>query len=85
VSCEQIVFRNVPVDTFNCMKKRLQDAGINIPPGNRGELSGPGIVADFEWDEKSTLTITIKEKPFFVSCEIAASKLKQFVTECNGS
>jgi hypothetical protein len=80
-----MVFRNIPLDTFNCMKNKLQDAGINIPPENKGELSGAGIVADFEWDGKSTLTINITQKPFFVSCEIAASKIKQFVKECNGS
>ncbi|HWR25692.1 MAG TPA: hypothetical protein VN278_05590 [Methanosarcina sp.] len=85
MNCEPMIFRNVPTDTFECMKKKLQGAGINIPPGNKGELSGGGIAADFEWDGQSTLTITIKEKPFFVSCEIAASKIKQFVIECNGS
>jgi hypothetical protein len=85
VSCKPITFRNVSPDTFKCMKKKLQDYGIHVPPGNKGELSGAGIMANFEWDEESALTITIKERPFFVSCEIAASKLKQFVVECNGS
>jgi len=85
VSCKPITFRNISPDTFNCMKKKLQDYGIHVPPVNKGELSGAGIMANFEWDEESALTITIKERPFFVSCELAASKLKQFVVECNGS
>jgi hypothetical protein len=67
------------------MKKKLQEADIHVPPGNIGELSGSGIVADFEWDGQYNLTITIKEKPFIVSCEVAAMKIKQFVRKCHGS
>jgi len=67
------------------MKKKLHSEGIQTPSGNKGELSGSGVVADFEWDGNSTLTITIKEKPFFISCEVAAYKIRQFVVECHGS
>jgi len=67
------------------MKKKLENAGIHTPPGNKGKLSGMGIVADFEWDGKCNLIITIKEKPFFVSSELAEYQIKQFVTECYGS
>ncbi|WP_048178844.1 hypothetical protein [Methanosarcina siciliae] len=85
MSCKPIMFHNVPHDTFNCMKKKLQGAGISVPPGNRGELSGSGVVADFEWDGQSNLTITITEKPFIVSCDTVARKIKSFVKECHGS
>jgi hypothetical protein len=67
------------------MKKKLQDYGIYVPSGNIGELSGKGIIASFEWDGNSNLTITITEKPFIVSCEVAAMKIEQFVRECQGS
>jgi hypothetical protein len=67
------------------MKKKLQDAGIFVPPGNRGELSGQGVTADFEWDGESKLTVTIKKKPFIVSYETVAMKIKAFVRECHGS
>ena len=85
MSCRPITFRNVPPDTFNCMKKKLQDYGIYVPSGNIGELSGKGITASFEWDGNSNLTITITQKPFIVSCEIAAQKIKGFVRDCHGS
>jgi hypothetical protein len=85
MSCRPIKFRNVPPDIFNCMKKKLQAAGIHVPPGNRGALSGLGIVADFEWDGQSSLVITVTEKPFFISCDAAATKIKQFVRQCHGS
>jgi hypothetical protein len=85
MSCKPVTFRNVPPDTFKCMKKKLQDYGIHVPAGNRGELSGKGVTADFEWDGKSILTITITEKPFIVSCDTAARKIKDFVKQCNGS
>ncbi|MDD2613488.1 MAG: hypothetical protein PHQ15_02075 [Methanosarcina sp.] len=85
MSCKPITFRNVPPDTFNCMKKKLQDYGIHVPLGYKGELSGKGITAIFEWDGQSNLTITITEKPFIVSCESAAQKIKGFVRACHGS
>ena len=85
MSCRPITFRKVPPETFKCMKKKLQDYGIHVPPGNIGELSGKGITAIFEWDGKSNLAITITEKPFIVSCEVAAMKIKKFVRECHGS
>ncbi len=44
-------------------EKKASGYGIYVPPGNRGELSGKGIAADFEWDGKSNLTITITENP----------------------
>ncbi len=85
VNCRPIKFHNVPLDTFKCMKKKLQDYGIYVPAGNRGELSGKGITASFEWDGISNLTITITEKPFIVNCEVVAMKIKKFVRECHGS
>ena len=85
MSCTPIKFRNVPPDVFNCMKKKLQEYGIHVPSGNRGEISGKGITADFEWDGKSHLTIKITEKPFIVSCGAVAGKIKGFVKECHGS
>ena len=85
MSCRPIKFRNVPPETFNCMKKKLQNHGIYIPSGSVGTLSGKGITASFEWDGVSNLVITITEKPFIVSCEVAAMKIRQFVRECHGS
>jgi len=83
-NCKPIKFLNVTPDAFECMKEKLQDYGIDIPPGNEGELSGKGITGGFEWDGKSILTITIKEKPFGVSCETADERLILFVDECKG-
>jgi len=82
--CEPITFHNVSPDTFECMKKKLQDYGIDVPPGNMGELSGQGITAEFGWDEHSELTVKITQKPFFVSCETATNELTKFVKECQG-
>jgi hypothetical protein len=82
--CKPIKFVNVTPSAFECMKTRLQDYGIQVPPGNNGELSGNGVTAEFEWDGKSELTITIKEKPFLVSCETADERLAFFVDECKG-
>ncbi len=84
-NCEPTTFSNVPHDTFECMKKKLQDYGMYVPPGNNRELSGKGIAAHFIWDEKSNLTIVVTKKPFFVSCGTADNEIKKFVDECHGS
>jgi len=83
-SCEPVTVPNVAPDTFECMKKKLQDYGINVPPGNKGELSGKGITGSFEWDGKSNLTLIITKKPFIVSCETADREIIKFVDECKG-
>lgn len=83
--CKPIKFVNVTPDAFECMKKKLQDYGINVPPGNKGELSGKGVTGSFEWDGKSVLTIIIKERPSSVSCETADQKIILFVEECKRS
>jgi hypothetical protein len=83
-SCKPIKFVNVTPDAFECMKKKLQNYGIDVPPGSSGELSGKGVTGNFEWDGKSKLTIIIKEKPFLVSCETADEKLILFVDKCKG-
>lgn len=67
------------------MKKKLQEMGIFVPPGNKGKLSGQGVAAGFEWDGESKLIITIKKKPFIVSYETVVWKISDFVKECHGS
>ena len=83
--CQPLTFMNITADTFDCMKKKLQDEGIYIQPGNSGELSGKGITGTFEWDGNSTLTGKITQKPFFISCETANNEITKVVKECNGS
>lgn len=82
---KKLTFHNISPAAFRCMKKKLQDMSVQVPPGNRGELSGQGVAADFEWDGESELIIIIKEKPFIVSYETVAWKIKGFVKECRGS
>ena len=84
-SCKSVTFSNVPPDTFTCMKTKLQGYGISVPPGNSGELSGHGIVGNFVWDGKSSLTLQITKKPLFISCGTADSEIDKFVKECQGS
>ena len=85
MSCKPIAFCDVSPNTFKCMKKKLQNAGIHVPSGNKGKLSGMGVTADFEWDGESKLTITITKKPCIVSYETVAGKIEDFVIECQSS
>jgi hypothetical protein len=83
--CQPITFSNVTPGTFECMKSKLQNYGVNVPPGDYGELSARGVSADFLWDGESLLTVGVKELPFFVRCERASNELSNFVGGCQGS
>ncbi len=80
--CEPVKVSGITPDTFECMKKKLQDYGIDVPPGNKGELSGKGITGSFEWDGKSELTLIITKKPLFISCRTADREITKFIDEC---
>lgn len=85
MACTPVTFHSVTPDVFSCMKQKLEAAGIHVPPGNKGELSGQGVVADFDWDGSTNLTITVKEKPFFISCGTVIGKIQDFVHQCHGN
>lgn len=85
MNSQSMTFYNVSPAGFKCMKKKLQDIGIFVPPGNKGQLSGQGVAADFDWDGESKLIVTIKKKPFIVSHETVTWKISEFVKECQGS
>lgn len=82
--CEPMTFSNVSNSTFDCMKSKLQNYGINVLPGNEGELSDKGVTANFMWDAKSNLTVGVTEIPLFVRCETASNELNNFVERCQG-
>lgn len=84
MGCNPVTLQNVTPNVFNCMKQKLEAAGLKVPYGNSGELSGHGVVADFSWDGESNLTITVKDKPFFITCGAAAEKIQDFVRQCGG-
>lgn len=83
--CNPITYNNVPPDVFTCMKKKLEGAGIHVPPGNSGDMEGSGVKAHFEWDGIKNLKITIIDKPFIVTCGYVIGKITDFVHECHGN
>ena len=83
--CNPVTFHKVTPDVFECMKKMLKDAGILVSSGNSGDIEGSGVKAHFEWDGKSNLKITIKSKPFILSCGYVKGKIADFLHKCHGS
>jgi hypothetical protein len=83
--CSKVVYHGVTSSVFNCLKKKLEDGGIHVPPGDSGELSGHGITAKFNWDEKAaTLSITITDKPWIYPCGTITGKIHDNVKACGG-
>lgn len=82
--CQGISFKNVTPEVFSCLKKKLQNYGIEVSSGNSGMLEGNGIVAHFNWDGDANLLIEIKERSQNTYCGQVSGKLRSFVRECQG-
>lgn len=85
MGCNPVTYHNVTPNVFICMKSKLAAAGIPVPPGNEGDMQGQGVKAHFSWDGASTLTITITDKPWIVSCGTVIGKIQDFVHSCGGT
>ena len=85
MACQPVTYHNVTSSVFDCLKKELEAAGIHVPPGDSGEISGQGITAKFKWDEAAaTLWVEVTKKPFIVSCGFVTGKIHDAVQKCGG-
>ena len=81
---DSVTYKDVKPDVFNCMKQKLAAAGVKVPDGNEGDLEGYGAKIHFKWDGVTNLTISIKDKPWYVSRETITGKIHDFVIACGG-
>lgn len=82
--CQGIKFKNVTPEVFSCMKKKLQNYGMEVPSGNSGMFEGNGIIATFSWDGEANLVIEIKERSLNTYCGQVSGKFRAFFRECQG-
>lgn len=82
--CQGFKLKNVDSEVFFCIKKKLQNYGIEVSPGNSGNFEGKGIVGNFNWDGKTDLTVEIKERPLDTYCGQVSGKFRAFLRECQG-
>ena len=79
-----MTYKNVNPEVFNCMKQKLAAVGVQIPQGNEGDIEGHGAKVHFKWDGVSNLTLSVKDKPWYISQETITGKIHDFVLECGG-
>lgn len=79
-----VTYSNVKPDVFNSMKQKLAEAGVQVPQGNEGDIQGYGVKIYFKWDGVTNLTVTIKNKPWYISRETITGKIHDFVLNCGG-
>lgn len=82
--CQGFSFDNVTPEVFSCLKKKLQNYGIEASPGNSGVLEGNGIVANFNWDGETNLYIEVKVRPLDTYCGQVSGKFRSLVRDCQG-
>lgn len=80
--CDSVTYNNVTQDVLNCLRKRLDKAGIKIPAGNEGEIEGYGVKGHFKWDGASKLTLTITDKPLIIPCGTIMDKINDALHGC---
>jgi hypothetical protein len=83
-NCESQTFCKVTPGVFNNIKdftENYGNLGIQIPDGNCGDISKMGATAHFEYNGCDKLTIQFTKLPFFVSEDLANSKLNAFITQ----
>ena len=87
--CNAVTYHGINQKVFDCLKKKLADVHINVPPGNEGDIEGDTpvgkIKGHFKWDGVSNLTVQITEKPWIVSCGKIIGTLHDAVHDCGGS
>jgi hypothetical protein len=80
-----VTYKNVKPDVFCCMKRKLSESGVQVPQGNEGDIEGYGTKIHFKRDNETNFTITIKDKPCYISNETIIGKITAFVHDCGGS
>jgi hypothetical protein len=82
-ACDPIVVHDITRAIFDCLRAKLSDVGVTIPSGTSGEISGMGLSGTFAWEEETeTLTVTVTQKPFFLSCEMIDEQLRRAADRC---
>ena len=82
---DSVTYSNVKPNVFSCMKQRLTEAGVQVTQGNEGDLEGHGTKVHFKWDGMANLTITIEDKPWYISHVTITGKIHDFVLACGGN
>jgi hypothetical protein len=82
---DSLTYTNVKPEVFNYMKQKLTQAGVQVPQGNEGDLEGYGTKIHFKWDGVTNLTLSIKDKPWYISRETITGKIHDFVLACGGN
>ncbi len=84
-ACDAQPFQDVTPEIWDCFKSTLREHfGADVPASPSGVINGD-ITADYSWDRNSkTLVITVKSKPFLVSCKQVSNRIGDFIADCRG-
>lgn len=75
-------FIGVTPDKVAHLRAQLEGHGIAVPPGNSGKIidSNDNITFTFNYDGVSTLTITISQKPWWMSADAVWSAIQEYLS-----
>ncbi len=85
MSDDQLIYKKIDTNTFDCLKNKLKEAGFSSPVESQGVISGFGVTLEYKWDESAeTLMVKIAEKPFLVTTGFITEKMNEFIQACGG-
>jgi hypothetical protein len=80
-----LTYNNVNSNVYTSMKRILLRAGFKVPNENEGDIYIYGTKIHSKWDNVTNLTITIKDKPWYIPYGLITDKITDFVNKCGGS
>ena len=84
MACDTLRFTRITSAVFQNLKSNLAGAGIDVPAGNSGSISGKGITAKFSWDGRDILVVQVTDKSFLAPSAMVNSELEKFVAGAGG-
>lgn len=80
MACQPIIVQGVTPKVMASVQDKLKSFGMEMPTLPTGTISQMGVKASYIWDEgAAVLTVTVHDKPIFISCSMIESRIKDAV------
>ena len=84
-ACPTATFTEISREVIECLRRKLEEQGLEVPPGNAGTIKGRVATLEVEWtEETASLTVTVTDKPWLLPCEAIMGRMRVAVAGCGG-
>ena len=84
-ACPTATFTEISPEVIECLREKLEEQGLEVPPGDAVTIKGRVSTLDVEWmEETATLTVTVTDKLWILPCEAIMGRMRVAVAGCGG-